>query len=1176
MIKQIVKTLDGNEAAADVAYNFTEVATIYPITPSSPMAEHVDVWSANGRKNLFGQPVKLVEMQSEAGAIGAVHGASETGSLCSSFTASQGLMLMIPVMHRLSGELKPVVLHIAARTVGTHTMSIFGDHSDVMGCRNTGWAMLCSASVQECADLAAVAHLSTIKGRVPFMHFFDGFRTSHEIQKIKMLPAEELGKLIDRDALYHFKHTGLNPEHPVMRSTVTNPDMFFQSREANNSWYQRLPYIVQDYMDQISELTGRPYHLFDYYGAPDAEHVVIAMGSVTGAIQETIDKLCKEGKKVGFIQVHLYRPFSLEHFMKAMPDTVRTITVMDRTKEPGALGEPLYEDVCAAISHVKQDVTVLACRYGLSSKDVPPASINAVFTNMDSLQPKNHFTLGIIDDVTHHSLADVPITVDTEGTISCKFWGFGSDGTVGANKNSIKIIGDNTDMYVQAYFEYDTKKSGGVTKSHLRFGKKPIRATYYIKSADFLACHKQAYMGTYDIVSEIKDGGIFLLNCSWDKDDVANHLSNKVKRQLASKHVRFYIINATKIAEEIGLGSNRTNTVLQAAFFKLANILPIDDAVKYMKDAIAKTYLAKGEQVIAMNQAAVDRGISDIVEVTVPEEWKDLPSDPVVEDTRDIPDFIKKVVEPANLQLGDTIPVSEFVPYADGSYPLGTTKYEKRGIASTVPEWDLEKCVQCNRCSLVCPHAAIRPYLVTADEKAKAPADFKTKKAIGKGLEDYEFRIQVSPLDCYSCSACVNACPAKALTMKPLETQRHESADWDYAQTLPEKHTTLDKFSVKGSQFHQPLLEFNGACAGCTETAYMKILTQLFGPRMIVANATGCTQAWGSAMPSIPYTTNCEGFGPAWSNSVFEDNAEFALGMSLSMEQQRDAIRIKSEELMDLTDGALHDAIKAWIDSIGVANEGEVTEGISRTYIKELMAAHLTGRAADLQKEILAHKEHIIKKTIWMYGGDGWAYDIGYGGLGHVLAMNANVNIMLVDTEVYSNTGGQSSKATPIGAVAQFAASGRKFNKKDLGRLLMTYGHIYIAQVALGADPNQLIKASKVAEAYNGPSIIIAYAPCINHGIKGGMGNAQHEMKRAVDCGYWHLYRYNPLLKEEGKNPFILDSKEPQQSFREYLMGETRYAALTRTFPDIAEELFAKAEEFAKKKYETYKELADQ
>lgn len=1176
MVKQIMRTLDGNEAAAHVAYAFTEVATIYPITPSSPMAEHVDVWAAKGRKNLFGQPVKLVEMQSEAGAIGAVHGAAETGSLCSTFTASQGLMLMIPVMHRLSGELKPVVLHVAARTVGTHTMSIFGDHSDVMGCRNTGFAMLCSASVQECADLAAVAHLSTIKGHVPFMHFFDGFRTSHEIQKIHMLPEEELGKLIDRDALYAFKHHGLNPEHPVMRSTVTNPDMFFQSREANNQWYDRLPYIVQDYMDKISDLTGRTYKLFNYYGAPDAEHVIIAMGSVTGAIQETVDALNAQGKKTGYVQVHLYRPFSLDHFVQALPDTVRAITVMDRTKEPGALGEPLFTDICAAIEHTGKHIPIMACRYGLSSKDVPPASIHAVFRNMESLQPKKHFTLGIIDDVTHLSLPDVPVQVDAQGTVNCKFWGFGSDGTVGANKNSIKIIGDNTDMYVQAYFEYDTKKSGGVTKSHLRFGTHPIRSTYYIKEADFLACHKQAYMDAYDIVSEVKDGGIFLLNCSWTPEELEQHLSNKVKRQIAEKGIQFYTIDAAKMAEEIGLGSNRTNTVLQAAFFKLTKILPIEQAVQYMKDAIAKTYLAKGEQVIAMNQAAVDRGITGLVHIDVPEAWKTLPPDAPKLQAK-VPDFIKKIVEPANAQLGDTIPVSEFVPYADGSYPLGSTKYEKRGIASTVPEWQAANCVQCNRCSLVCPHAAIRPYLLTKEEAQEAPEGFETKPAIGKGMEGLQFRMQVSPLDCYSCGTCVNVCPAKdkALVMKPLDTQRRESSLWDYAQTIAPKQTGLDKFSVKGSQFNQPLLEFSGACAGCAETAYMKILTQLFGPRMLVANATGCTQAWGSAMPSLPYTTNGEGFGPAWSNSVFEDNAEFALGMSLSMDQQREDLRLKSQQLLPLTEGTLHDAIQAWLDSIGVDNEGEVTEGISRAYIQALTGASLQGEAAELQAYILAHKEHIIKKTIWMYGGDGWAYDIGYGGLDHVMATNANVNIMLVDTEVYSNTGGQSSKATPAGAVAQFASSGRKFNKKDLGRLLMTYGHIYIAQVALGADPNQLIKAIKEAEAYNGPSIIIAYSPCINHGIRGGMGNAQEEMKRAVACGYWHLYRYNPLLEQEGKNPFILDSKEPKESFRDYLMGETRYAALTRTFPDIADELFAKAEEFARKKYDIYKELAD-
>ena len=1168
-----MKTMDGNHAAAHASYAFTDVAAIYPITPSSPMAEATDEWATDGRTNIFGHEVQITEMQSEAGAAGAVHGSLAAGALTTTYTASQGLLLMIPNLYKIAGEQLPGVFNVSARALASHALSIFGDHSDVYACRQTGCAMLCESSVQEVMDLTPVAHLAAIKGKVPFINFFDGFRTSHEIQKIETWDYEDLKDMADLDAIAAFRKNALNPNHPCHRGSAQNPDIFFQAREACNPYYNALPAIVQEYMDKVNAKIGTNYKLFNYYGAADAEHIIVSMGSVNDTIEETIDYLAAQGKKVGVVKVRLYRPFCAQALIDAIPESVKTITVLDRTKEPGAMGEPLYLDVVAALKGSRFDqVKIQTGRYGLGSKDTTPAQIVAVFEN----ETKSPFTIGIVDDVTNLSLEiGAPLVTTPEGTTNCKFWGLGADGTVGANKNSIKIIGDNTDMYVQAYFEYDTKKSGGVTKSHLRFGTNPIRATYYVKAADFLACHKQAYMDTYDIVSEIKEGGIFLLNCNWDKSEVASHLSNKVKRQLAANHVKFYIINATKIAEEIGLGSNRTNTVLQAAFFKLANIMPIDDAVKHMKDAIAKTYLAKGEQVISMNQAAVDRGISDLVEVEVLPEWKDLPSDPVVEDTRNIPDFIKNVVEPSNLQIGDSIPVSEFVPYADGSYPLGTTQYEKRGVASKVPEWDVDKCVQCNRCALVCPHAVIRPYLLTAEEKANSPESFKTKKAIGKGLENYEFRIQVSPLDCYSCSACANACPAQALTMKPLDTQRHESENFDYALTLSVKETGLDKFSVKGSQFNQPLLEFNGACAGCTETSYMKLLTQLFGSRMIVANATGCTQAWGSAMPSIPYTTNHEGFGPAWSNSVFEDNAEFALGMSLSMDQQREAIIMKSEELLPLTEGALHDAIQAWLDSIGVANEGEVTEGISRTYLKELMAAKLTGQAADLQKDILAHKEHVIKKTIWMYGGDGWAYDIGYGGLDHVMATNANVNIMLVDTEVYSNTGGQSSKATPIGAVAQFAASGRKFNKKDLGRLLMTYGHIYIAQVALGADANQLIKAVKEAEAYNGPSIVIAYAPCINHGIKGGMGNAQNEMKRAVEAGYWHLYRYNPLLKEEGKNPFILDSKEPTQSFRDYLLGETRYAALTRTFPDIAEELFAKAEEFAAKKYEVYKELAD-
>jgi pyruvate-ferredoxin/flavodoxin oxidoreductase len=1172
----MMKTMDGNEAAAYVSYAFTEVATIYPITPSSPMAEHVDVWSAQGKKNLFGQQVKLMEMQAESGAIGALHGALEAGSLGTSYTASQGLMLMIPVMHRISGQFKPAVLHVAARSIGTHAMSIFGDHSDVMGCRNTGWAMLCSASVQEIMDLAGVAHLSAIKGRVPFMHFFDGFRTSHEIQKVEVMPYEELGKLVDHDALYEFKHTALNPDHPCIRSCVNNPDIFFQAREATNEFYDRLPDIVQDYMDKINALTGRDYKLFNYYGASDAEHVIIAMGSVTGAIQETIDELQKQGQKVGYLQVHLYRPFSLKHFFASLPQSVKTLTVLDRTKEPGAVGEPLYEDVCAAIKNSDRDITVLAGRYGLSSKDVPPAQIKAVFDNMDAAQPKGHFTVGICDDVTNLSLTVGNMAVDTEGTVSCKFWGFGSDGTVGANKNSIKIIGDNTDMYVQAYFEYDAKKSGGVTKSHLRFGKNPIRSTYYVTAADFAACHKEAYMHSYDIVGEIKDGGTFLLNCSWDMAELEKQLSPAVKRQIADRNIHFYTIDATKIAKEIGL-RNRTNTVLQAAFFKLAKVIPIDDAAAFMKTAIAKTYAAKGEKIVSMNQQAVDRGISDVVEVKIPASWKTLDATQNDQAGQDLPDFVKKIVVPSNAQKGDSIPVSEFVPYVDGSYPLGTSQYEKRGIAVDVPQWIPENCIQCNRCSLVCPHAAIRPYLLDEGEQQAAPQGFVTKKAIGKGTDNLAFRMQVSPLDCYSCGSCVNVCPAKekALVLKPFDTQRAEAENWNYAQTVSDKKTAVDKFSVKGSQFNKPLLEFSGACAGCGETPYMKLLTQLFGSRMFVANATGCTQAWGSALPCIPYTTDKKGHGPAWSNSLFEDNAEFALGMYLSISQQREAIAERVRKLVPLVDGNLAQAAKFWLDSLGMKNEGEITIETSARFIAELKQSNLTGEAAELKQYLLAHEEHIAKKTVWMYGGDGWAYDIGYGGLDHVMATDANVNILLVDTEVYSNTGGQSSKATPIGAVAQFAAAGCRHNKKDLGRLLMTYGHVYVAQVALGANPEQLIKALKEAEAYNGPAIVIAYAPCISHGLSKGMAFSQLEMKKAVECGYWHLYRYNPELTMEGKNPFILDSKEPTASFRDFLMGETRYAALTRTFPEVAEELFAKAEACAKQKYTIYKRMAE-
>lgn len=1166
MIKQIVKTLDGNEAAAHVAYNFTEVATIYPITPSSPMAEHVDVWAANGRKNLFGQTVKLVEMQSEAGAIGAAHGASETGSLCTSFTASQGLMLMIPVMHRLAGELKPIVLHIAARTVGTHTMSIFGDHSDVMGCRNTGWAMLCSASVQECADLAAVAHLATIKGRVPFMHFFDGFRTSHEIQKIQMLPAEELGKLIDRKALYDFKHTGLNPEHPVMRSTVTNPDMFFQSREANNLWYQRLPYIVQDYMDQIGELTGRPYHLFDYYGAPDAEHVVVAMGSVTGAIQETIDKLSKDGKKVGFLQVRLYRPFSLEHFMKAMPDTVRTITVMDRTKEPGALGEPLYEDVCAAVSHIKQDVTVLACRYGLSSKDVPPAAINAVFNNMEALQPKNHFTLGIIDDVTHLSMPDLPIAVDTEGTISCKFWGFGSDGTVGANKSAIKIIGDHTDMYAQAYFAYDSKKSGGVTISHLRFGTRPIDMPYLIDAADYIACHRQSYVGRFDVLRGIKDGGTFMLNCTWTDEELEHELPARIKRAIAKHHVKFYTLNGDAIGQKLGLGT-RINMVMQAAFFALAKIIPVEDAVKYLKDSIIKNYGKKGQKIIDMNNGAVDAGIKEFHEVNYPASWADA-VDEVVEG-RPATKYFTEVAKPMLEQVGDDLPVSAFVGREDGTMPSGTSKFEKAGPALHVPSWDNEKCIGCLQCSFVCPHATVRPCLTTKEETAAAPAGYKVAVKAKSGKE-YDLAIVVDQLDCLECGSCVNVCPVQALTMVPnTDEERKKMEFWYYAtEKVAPKANPQNKKTVIGSQFEQPLLEFSGACAGCGETPYVKLVTQLFGDRMMIANATGCSSIWGASAPVSPYTMNAAGHGPSWANSLFEDAAEFGLGMFLGVDKVRKDLVESLDAAKAVASPELQEALSDWAAH---AYEGEGTRERADK-LTALLEKEAAGKP--VLEDFLAKKQFFVKRSQWIIGGDGWSYDIGYGGVDHVLASDNDINVLVLDTEVYSNTGGQSSKATPTAAIAQFAAAGKRTKKKDLGMMAISYGYVYVAQVAMGADKNQLLKAITEAEAYHGPSLVICYAPCINHGIRKGMGKSQTEEKLAVECGYWDLFRYNPELKEQGKNPFSLDSKEPDYGkFQEFLQGEVRYASLKKSFPEEAEALYAKTEADAKNRRHSYVRL---
>ena len=1171
--KKIMKTMDGNEAAAYASYAFTEVATIYPITPSSPMAEAVDRWSAAGKKNVFGQTVRLVEMQSEAGASGAMHGSLESGSLATSYTASQGLLLMIPTMYRLSGQLKPGVLHVSARTVGTHAFSIFGDHSDVMSCRQTGFAMMASSSVQEVMDLAAVSHLSSIKSSIPFLHFFDGFRTSHELQKISCLDYDDLARLVDQEALEKFRKNSLNPERPVMRSTAMNPDAFFQSREASNRFYDDVPGIVEEYLNEINKLTGKDYRLFNYYGADDAEEVIVAMGSASGAIEETVDHLNEEGKKVGYLQVHLYRPFSMEHFLKELPETVKKVTVLDRTKEPGAVGEPLYLDVCGVYIDKARKPEIYSGRYGLSSKDVSPAQIVAVFKNMAEEEPRKLFTVGINDDVTNLSLeVGQELDCSPKGNISCKFWGFGSDGTVGANKNSIKIIGDKTDQYVQAYFEYDTKKSGGVTKSHLRFGKSPIKSSYYIKKADFVACHKPSYINDYDMLSDLKEGGTFLLNCDWKVDEVEEKIPASVKKALIDKKAKFYIIDATSLAKELGLGT-RTNTILQAAFFKLANIIDIEEARDYMKEAILKSYGNKGDKIVNMNYSAVDRGIGAAVEIELsPSEVKEGVG---VAMTEELPKFVSDILLPMNLQKGDDIPVSAFVGMEDGTFPLGTSKYEKRGIAVDVPVWDADKCIQCNQCSFVCPHAAIRPFLLDSEELSNAPEGYQCADLRGKGLGNMKYSMQVDVLDCTGCGTCVEVCPSreKALVMEPLGSRLEDMKNWEYSLELSPKENPLNKNTVKGSQFEEPLLEFSGACAGCGETAYMKVMTQLFGDRMYIANATGCTQAWGAAAPCIPYTKNKDGFGPAWSNSLFENNAEFSLGMCLSVKQQREKMAIVMTDLLELVDDSeLKNPLNEWINNF---DDKDNTRDLSDNVIKALEGIDMDGKADELKSFILDNKENLTKKSMWMYGGDGWAYDIGYGGLDHVLASGEDVNIMVVDTEVYSNTGGQSSKATPVGAVAHFASSGKKIKKKDLGMQAVAYGHVYVAQVAMGADKNQLMKALKEAESYNGPSLIIAYAPCINHGIVKGMAYSQEESKLAVESGYWNLYRYNPLNKEKGLNPFVLDSKEPVRELREFLMGEVRYSSLLRTFPEEAEKLFEEAEKNAKEVYAKYRKLAE-
>ncbi len=1172
MAKKVL-TIDGNEAAAHVSYAFTEIATIYPITPSSPMAEKVDEWSAVGRKNIFGQPVRLVEMQSEAGAAGAMHGTLEAGALATTYTASQGLLLMIPPMYRMAGQLHPAVMHVSSRTLGTHAFSIFGDHSDVMSCRQTGFAMLASSSVQEIADLAAVAHMSAIKARVPFLHFFDGFRTSHEIQKAEFLEYEDYAKLVDMDAVNAFRRRALNPEHPVMKSTVQNPDMFFQAREAINPYYNQVTPIVEEYMEKMNSITGRKLGLFNYYGDPQAENIIIAMGSVSGTIEETVDYLRGKGEKVGFIQVHLYRPFSVKHLLDLIPASAKNISVLDRTKEPGAIGEPLYVDVTSAVYSAGRQIRITGGRYGLSSKDTTPAQIAGVFANMRSAEPKNGFTIGIEDDVTHLSLKDEPVYIETKN-ISCKFWGLGSDGTVGANKNTIKIIGDYTDQNVQAYFEYDTKKSYGITKSNLRFGNEKIRSSYLVKSADFVACHNASFIDKYDMLTDLKPGGTFLLNCGWNADELEANLPSSVKKGLADKNVNFFTIDATAIAEELGLG-NRTNTVLQASFFKLANIIPVDDAVKYMKEGIKKTYFKKGEAVIKLNYDAVDKGIDGAVRVNVPEAWKSAPADPVHPVNPEWPSFVKNILIPANAQRGDELPVSAFNDIVDGAVKLGTSQYEKRGIAVSIPVWQPEKCIQCNQCAYVCPHAVIRPFLLTDEEASNAPEGFKLAETKGKMPEGLKYSIQVSTMDCTGCGICENTCPAKekALVMTPFTPSAEYDACWEYAFKLPEKENPVRKTTVKGSQFEQPLLEFSGACAGCGETPYIKVVTQLYGDKMYFANATGCTQAWGAAMPSIPYTVNKKGKGPAWSNSLFENNAEFSLGMALAVTQQRNRLKDLASGLLESTpDSELKESITKWLDTFSSDAESEAA---SVELISKLKAYSPSAEEKDAVSVILENDDQLAKKMMWMIGGDGWAYDIGYGGLDHVLALGEDINILILDTEVYSNTGGQSSKATPIGAVAQFAASGKKVGKKDLAAQAIAYGNVYVAQVAMGANQGHLIKVLEEAVNYPGPSLVIAYAPCIAHGLKRGMKDAQEEMKLAVDTGYWHLFRYNPALKDEGQNPFQLDSKEPSVELGEFLKRETRYSALEITFPDEAERLFAEAERQVKEKFRKYKMMSE-
>lgn len=1160
-----MKTMDGNEACAHVAYHFTEIAGIFPITPSSPMSEKVDEWAEAGRKNMFGQPATLVEMQSEGGAAGMLHGAAEAGALATTFTSSQGLLLMIPNLYIMSGHRMPAVFHVAARSVAQHANNIFGDHQDVMSCRACGVAMLSSASVQEVMDLAGVAHLATVKSRVPFLHFHDGFRTSHEIQKIETIDLEQVAALMDRDALEQYHQTAMNPEHPVQRTTVQGPDVYFQSLEANNTAFDEIPAMVEAYMQGINRITGRDYHIFNYYGSPEAERLIVIMGSASEAAREVVDYLNARGEAVGMVQIHLYRPFDVGCFLGAIPRSVTQITVMDRSKEAGAIAGPVYLDVCAAYANSAHAPRLYGGRYGLASKDVTPAQLKAVFDNMASAAPKQLFTIGIVDDVTHLSLdVQEPLITESPDTVSCKFWGLGSDGTVGANKNSAKIIGDHAGMYTQAYFEYDSKKSYGITKSHLRFSKHPIRSTYLIKAADFLACHAQSYITRYDLIHEVKDGGIFLLNTAWTMEELDEKLPGDVKKYIADHKVRFYTVNANQLARELGLG-NHANLILQAAFFKLAGVMPVDEAVGCMKDAARRTYAAKGDAVVQKNLDAVDAGINAPVRVDVPASWRLAQDGRTVDEC--LPQVVQQIVIPCNRQRGDDLPVSVFLPHQDGTYPLGTSRYDKRGIADALPRWKPEKCLQCNQCTLVCPHAAIRAYLADGAEAEAAPAGFSM--AAAKGAAGLQYRLQVSTLDCTGCGSCAACCPAKdkALDMVAADERMHDETNWNYALTLTEKPGVYDRKTLKGSQFSQPLVEFSGACAGCGETPYAKLITQLYGEKTYWVNGVGCSLAWAGAFPSLPYTKNSQGRGPAFYGTLFEDQAENGLGVALAARQRRATVRAAVETLLPLTVGTpVAAAAGAWLASF---EDLEQNDADARVLTAALEQSGLTGAAGELVQDILLHRDQLGKKVVWLFGGDGWAYDIGYGGLDHVMASGEDVNVFVVDTEVYSNTGGQSSKATPVGASAKFADGGKRTAKKDLGRLMMTYSNVYVASVAMGAAPGQLLKAITEAVDYKGPSIVIAYAPCINHGIKAGMDHVQAEMKKAVDCGLWPLYRFHPGHEK----PFSLDYKKPTLPVSAFLDGENRYSGLRLKHPQAAEKLFAQAQIEADLRWRTYQKL---